>query len=139
MNSLEKWYIFTPLQKLPMNVWDLCKLIVAKGFKKLPKEQKIAQSVTNPLPSRPLISYSISDDVNSSFLLSYYIFSSLQLFFISKNKRLSESNVRPHFYASTHLKARATFELTGIRTLSDDVSRVHCYIFEALLATRLPT
>ena len=32
------------LQKMPKNVKDLGKLIVAKGFKKLPKEQKIAQS-----------------------------------------------------------------------------------------------
>ena len=29
----------TPLQKLPKNVGDLDKLIVAKGFKKLPKVQ----------------------------------------------------------------------------------------------------
>ena len=36
--------ILTPLQKLPKNVKDLGKLIVAKGFKKLPKVQKIAQS-----------------------------------------------------------------------------------------------
>ena len=42
--SLEKWYILTPLQKLPKNVGDLDKSIVAKGFKKLPKVQKIAQS-----------------------------------------------------------------------------------------------
>ena len=34
----------TPLQKLPKNVRDLGKLIAAKGFKKLPKVQKIAQS-----------------------------------------------------------------------------------------------
>ena len=34
----------TPLQKLTKNVGDLCKLIAAKGFKKLPKVQKIAQS-----------------------------------------------------------------------------------------------
>ena len=34
----------TPLQKLPKNVRDLGKIIVAKGFKKLPKVQKIAQS-----------------------------------------------------------------------------------------------
>ena len=34
----------TPLQKLPRNVEDLGKLIVAKGFKKLPKVQKIAKS-----------------------------------------------------------------------------------------------
>ena len=30
----------TPLQKLPKNEADLGKLIVAKGFKKLPKVQK---------------------------------------------------------------------------------------------------
>ena len=39
MISLEKWYILTPLQKLPKNVADLDKLIVAKIFKKLPKVQ----------------------------------------------------------------------------------------------------
>ena len=44
MISLEKWYIFTPLQKLLKNVGDWDKLIVAKGFKKLPKVQLIAQS-----------------------------------------------------------------------------------------------
>ena len=37
MISLEKEFILTPLQKLPKNVEDLDKLIVAKGFKKLPK------------------------------------------------------------------------------------------------------
>ena len=36
--------ILTPLHKLPENVEDLGKLIVAKGFEKLPKVQKIAQS-----------------------------------------------------------------------------------------------
>ena len=44
MISLEKWKILTPLHKLPKNVRDLGKLIVAKGFKKLPKVQKIVQS-----------------------------------------------------------------------------------------------
>ena len=39
MISLEKFKILTPLQKLPKNVGDLDKLIVAKGFKKLPKVQ----------------------------------------------------------------------------------------------------
>ena len=39
MISLEKWQILSPLQKLPKNVGDLGKLIVAKGFKKLPKVQ----------------------------------------------------------------------------------------------------
>ena len=36
--------MLTPLQKFPKNVRDLGKLIVAKGLKKLPKVQKIAQS-----------------------------------------------------------------------------------------------
>ena len=44
MISLEKWWILKPLQKLLKNVRDLGKFIVAKGFKKLPKVQKIAQS-----------------------------------------------------------------------------------------------
>ena len=35
---------FDTLQKLPKNVGDLGKLIAAKGFKKLPKVQKIVQS-----------------------------------------------------------------------------------------------
>ena len=46
MISLEKWWILTPLQKLPKNVRDLGKLIVAKGFKKLPKVQKSPNLVT---------------------------------------------------------------------------------------------
>ena len=39
MISLEKLKILTPLQKLPKNVGALGKLIVNKGFKKLPKVQ----------------------------------------------------------------------------------------------------
>ena len=46
MISLEKLYILTPLQKLPNNVGDLCKLIVVKGFKKFPKVQKLTNLVT---------------------------------------------------------------------------------------------
>ena len=34
--------ILAPLQKLPTNVGDLGKLIVAKGFKKLPEAQKLS-------------------------------------------------------------------------------------------------
>ena len=36
----------THLQKLPKNVRDLDKLIVSKGFKKLPKVQKTPNLVT---------------------------------------------------------------------------------------------
>ena len=39
MIALEKLKILTPLQKLPQNVGDLGKCIVAKGFKKLLKVQ----------------------------------------------------------------------------------------------------
>ena len=39
MISLEKLKILTPLQKFPKNVVDLGKIIVAKGFEKLPKVQ----------------------------------------------------------------------------------------------------
>ena len=39
MISLDKLKILTPLQKLPKNVGDLGKIIVAKSFKKLPKVQ----------------------------------------------------------------------------------------------------
>ena len=39
MTSLEKLKILTPLHKLPTNVGDLGKIIVAKGFEKLPKVQ----------------------------------------------------------------------------------------------------
>ena len=39
MISPEKLKILTPLQKLTKNVGDLGKLIVAKGFEKLPKVQ----------------------------------------------------------------------------------------------------
>ena len=44
MVSLEKRMILTPLQQLPKNGENWGKLIVAKGFKKLPKVQKIARS-----------------------------------------------------------------------------------------------
>ena len=37
MISLKKLKILTPLQKLPKNVGDLGKLIVAKGFEKMSK------------------------------------------------------------------------------------------------------
>ena len=39
-----KNFFFTHLHKLPKNVGDLGKLIVAKGFKNSPKSKKIAQS-----------------------------------------------------------------------------------------------
>ena len=46
MISLEKIKILTPLQKLPKNVGDLGRLIVARGFEKLPKSNKLPNLVT---------------------------------------------------------------------------------------------
>ena len=45
MISIEKWMLFTILQKYPNNVGDLGKIIFATSFEWLPKVQKIAQSV----------------------------------------------------------------------------------------------
>ena len=42
----EKSKIWTPLQKLPKNVRDLCKIIVARGFKSCPKFNKSPNLVT---------------------------------------------------------------------------------------------
>ena len=39
MISIEKRKILTPLQKLPKNVGNLAKIIVATDFEKLPKVQ----------------------------------------------------------------------------------------------------
>ena len=39
MISIEKLMILAPVQKLPKNVGDLGKLIVAPGFEKWPKVQ----------------------------------------------------------------------------------------------------
>ena len=44
--SLEKLKTLTPLQKLPKNVGNLGKLIVAKGFKSCPKSNKSPNLVT---------------------------------------------------------------------------------------------
>ena len=54
MISLEKLKILTPLQKLPKNVGDLGKLIVAKGFYKLPKSNKLPNLVTLLLEKKVL-------------------------------------------------------------------------------------
>ena len=53
MISPKKLKILTPLQKLPKNVGDLGKLIVATGYEKLPKVHKSPNLVTlgSVLPS----------------------------------------------------------------------------------------
>ena len=46
MISVEKWKILTSVQKVPKNVGDLGKLIVAKGFNSCPKSNKSPNLVT---------------------------------------------------------------------------------------------
>ena len=46
MISVEKLKVLTPLQKLPKNVGDSGKLIVAKGFKTCPKFNESPNLVT---------------------------------------------------------------------------------------------
>ena len=55
MIVIEKWMILTPLQKLPNNVGDLGKIIVATGFEWLPKVQKIAQSGHTAQSKEPFV------------------------------------------------------------------------------------
>ena len=55
MISLEKLKILAPSPKLFKNVGDLGKLIVAKGFEKLPKSNKSPNLVT--LVSNPILVY----------------------------------------------------------------------------------
>ena len=72
--------ILAPLQKLPKNVGDLGKLIVAKGFKKSPKVQKIANSGhTGPikLPSPAYLS-NVERLKNNNIFFPFY---SIQCYF----------------------------------------------------------
>ena len=52
--------ILAPLLKLPKNVVDLGKFIVAKGFKKLPKVQKIANSGHTGWDLQRITTYGVS-------------------------------------------------------------------------------
>ena len=65
MISQEKWMILTPLQKLPNNVGDLGKIIVATCFEWLPKVQKIANSGHT--------AHMEGDSVNRSWVVIYLI------------------------------------------------------------------
>ena len=61
--------ILTPLQKLPNNVGDLGKTIVATGFEWLPKVQKIAQSghtAESPRNSKLVPTHKLSTIVESN-------------------------------------------------------------------------
>ena len=82
MISLEKWMILAPLQKLPNNVDNLGKIIVATGFELLPKVQKIAQSghaAASYLSNISLYNYFIS--LLSTFFLFSFSFFFFYIFF----------------------------------------------------------
>ena len=114
MISLEKWNILTPLQILLKNVGDLDKPIVAIGFEKLPKVQKIAQSGHTEFPSDwecpPSNTCERETDTQGSFLFcpSPASFSSTLLFW---NKKYDFSN--KYMRRNVHLLYG-----TGIRTHS---------------------
>ena len=67
-----------PLQKLPKNVRDLGKLIVAKGFKKLPKVQKIVQS-----------GHTGGDAVHQKIICKYRMLARCTMFHINLLQKLS--------------------------------------------------
>ena len=63
--SLEKLKNLAHTQKLPKTVGGLGKLIVAKGFKKLPKVQKIAKS-GHTAHNTLLLGFGVYDSVKTS-------------------------------------------------------------------------
>ena len=56
MISVEKLMLLTSLQKLPKNVGDLDKLIVAKGFKSCLKSNKFTKSGRTDVYSKVIVS-----------------------------------------------------------------------------------
>ena len=80
MISKEKWMILTSLQKLPNNVGDWGKIIIATGFKWLPKVQKIAQSGHTDLRWWPLGLLGATDN-KIDVKMIYEDFSVKRLFF----------------------------------------------------------
>ena len=67
MFSLEKLKILTPLQKLPKNVGDLGKLIVAKGFEKLPnKSPNLITLVTMPMSDSQHVRETLTDIIRQN-------------------------------------------------------------------------
>ena len=61
--------ISTPLQKLPKNGEDWGELIVAKGFKRLPKVQNITQS-GHTAPTPPVCCYFLAAATSHSTTLT---------------------------------------------------------------------
>ena len=91
MISQEKSYISTPLQKLHKNVRDLGKLIVAKGFEKLPKVQKIAQSGHTDYELR----YFCTNWYLSLLVLKHFPLLEIKPWFIMTKSVLDRSGVQP--------------------------------------------
>ena len=85
MITLVKLKILTPLQKLPKNVRDLGKLIVAKCFEWLPKMQKNVKSGHTAclVPKLQEIRVTRLDDF---FIISATRFNTLTIFWKNEHK-----------------------------------------------------
>ena len=64
--------ILTPLQKMPNNVGNLGKIIVATGFEWLPKVQKIAQSGHTDLKLRYPLDLKTLDELEISNSIPFH-------------------------------------------------------------------
>ena len=76
MIAQEKWMILTPLQKLPNNVGNLGKIIIATGFEWLPKVQKISQSchtATHPWDLIPTCLFKATFYASNIFLVRVWL------------------------------------------------------------------
>ena len=71
MVSLEKWLTLTPLQKLLKNGGDWGKIIVPKGFKKLPKSNKSPNLVTLLIKCFKRLTTGLLPDLNDSSLIIF--------------------------------------------------------------------
>ena len=82
----------TPLQKLPKNVGDLGKFIVAKGYNKLPKVQKISQSGHTDCENEHILGYKFIIEERSVKAAAKNIFSKPQIIAFGEiDLRLSNS------------------------------------------------
>ena len=67
MISAEKWKILQPLPKLPKNVGNLGKIIVATGFKKLPNLVILVSSLSSNWKKFPPATTTLADHFSDYF------------------------------------------------------------------------
>ena len=106
MISIEKLMILAPVQKLPKNVGDLGKLIVAPGFEKLPKVHKSPNLVTLP-----------SSCVNEGFVESFRL---LQIWFCDT---FSQLRIICNFWNDDYYSFYAVVELLSLSSIRNDTHK----------------